>query len=630
MNAEEILKQYWGFDSFRSIQKDIILSVLDSKDTLGIMPTGGGKSICFQVPAMMKPGFCLVISPLIALIKDQVQQLKNRGIAAEGLTMGMTSREINLALENCHSGQIKFLYISPERLLSEKILERLPHYNINLLAVDEAHCISQWGYDFRPAYLQIANFRKIKPNVPILALTASANLNTENDIQEKLEFTSKNVLKSSFARSNLSFSVFDENNKMLRILKIVNQVKGSGIIYVGSRKESQKIAEELNFNKISAAFYHAGMGLNERTKVQNLWMNNKVRIIVATNAFGMGIDKPDVRTVIHYHTPWHLSSYYQEAGRAGRDGKIAFGVVLYNQNDIKNLKEVPEKEIPESQVILHIYKCLTSFCQIYLAETDQLYKDFDIVLFCQKYNLGPSLVSKALKALSQLGALEFLDSYYSPHKFIFALDYTEVYKYCISNKRWEPLIKALLRQAGGQAFHEYYNLDIPQLTRALQLDINQTVTLLIELNKLNIIYFQKEKNIPQISFFSFLETKINVKTIESLRNKYEIETQKSIHFYTQQFRCRSIEIQDYFGEKTDFKCGKCDICIANKKKEQIKMLSDEKVKKLQETLKANPTLPKDLVLLFEVKDEELILNEIKYLLEMGTIKTSEHGLLVWK
>ena len=400
MPIKDVLKQYWGYDEFRPLQEEIIQSVLDQKDSLALLPTGGGKSICFQVPAMAMEGICIVISPLIALMKDQVENLQKRGIQAIAIVSGMGKREIDIALDNCIYGPIKFLYLSPERLLSDLVKERIKYMKVNLLAVDEAHCISQWGYDFRPPYLHIAEIREIHPNVPVLALTASATEKVQEDIIVKLSFKSRNIFRKSFERINLSYSVINQENKLQKLLDVCNGVKGSGILYVRTRRDTVELAKYLNQNSIAAQYYHAGLNLEERGQKQKYWINDQVRIMVATNAFGMGIDKPNVRFVVHYEMPESLEAYYQEAGRAGRDEKKAYAVMLYQPRDKLAFEKKYEQNFPEINYIKQVYHFLFNYLQIPFEGGMQVSYDFNLADFCSKFQLN---------VLSAISAIKFLE-----------------------------------------------------------------------------------------------------------------------------------------------------------------------------------------------------------------------------
>src|SRR5450755_534882 len=449
-NSGEILKRYWNYDAFRPLQEEIINSILKGHDTLALMPTGGGKSICFQVPAMMKEGLCLVVSPLIALMKDQVANLKQKGIPALSIYSGMSYTEVIKTLKNATYGNFKFLYVSPERLETELFLEYFPLININLVAVDEAHCVSQWGYDFRPPYLRIAAIRNSLKNVPVLALTASATIEVQNDICDKLSFKNKyNRFQQSFERSNLSYSVFSPSSKQNKLIEILKNVNGSGIVYCRSRKRTREIEELLNLNGIKASHYHAGLSNDLRNTRQEEWISNKTRIMACTNAFGMGIDKPDVRTVIHYDVPDALENYYQEAGRAGRDGKKAYAVLFFNEQEIADLKKQSEIRFPDTQTIKNIYSSLVNYFQLPSGAGEGLSFDFDINDFVKKFKLDAFAVNNVLKIFEQEELINYSEQFFSPSTVVFTTERKEMELFEKTYPQYNPLIKGLLRSYEG-------------------------------------------------------------------------------------------------------------------------------------------------------------------------------------
>ncbi|MEM1137932.1 MAG: ATP-dependent DNA helicase RecQ, partial [Bacteroidota bacterium] len=453
VDLHKILYQYWKYTTFRSLQEEIIQAVLAGKDTLALLPTGGGKSICFQVPALAKEGVCIVISPLIALMKDQVYQLNTRGIEAKAIYAGMSQREIDITLDNAIYGNIKFLYVSPERLKTEIFITRAAKMNISLLAIDEAHCISQWGYDFRPPYLELMQFRELIPNVPCIALTATATEVVKNDIQDKLGFDQNaGFFQKSFARENLSYSVYYEEDKEKRMLEILSKVAGSAIVYVRSRKRTKHFADFLRARKISASFYHAGLSNEERARRQDDWINNRTRVIVATNAFGMGIDKPDVRIVIHLDLPDNLEAYYQEAGRAGRDERKAFAVLLYNHNDIKQLKENIEISHPSIDKLKKVYQAVANYLKIAVGSGYLESYDFDLDDFVNTFKLPYLETYHALKKLEEQDFIQFNESFYAPSRLTIALSHDKLYEFQVANKEADKLIKILLRVYGAEIY----------------------------------------------------------------------------------------------------------------------------------------------------------------------------------
>ena len=502
MKPQEILEKYWGHKTFRSLQEDIIASVLNKKDTLALLPTGGGKSICFQVPALCVEGLCLVVSPLIALMKDQVFNLRKKGIEAYALYAGQSRSEMDRILDNCAYGQVKFLYLSPERLKSQKIKERIKGMNVSLLAIDEAHCISQWGYDFRPAYLEISEIRAQLKSVPVIALTATATDKVVGDIQKKLLFDKDaQVFQKSFSRSNLSYVVVYEENKMSKMLEILNTVQGSAVIYVQNRKACRDIAYFLYQRGISAEYYHAGRSGDIREKVQQRWIDDEVRVIVATNAFGMGIDKPDVRLVIHLSLPESLEAYFQEAGRAGRDERKAFAVLLYNGADRLALNEKYDKSYPELKFVKKVYQALGSYFQIAVGAGEGSSFDFELPVFCKQYQMDPVSTLNALKILVKEGYVFLTEAVYEPSKLKIIIAKDQLYDYLLKNDSMDKLLKMILRNYQG-AFDHAISIREGQL--AIFLELSQEA-LLLKLNKLQmdgVIQYSPQKDKPQLIFTS--------------------------------------------------------------------------------------------------------------------------------
>jgi len=458
LNIKDILEKYWGYKEFRPLQEEIINSALSGNDTLALLPTGGGKSICFQVPAMAKDGICLVVSPLIALMNDQVENLKKRNISAIAIVSGMTKREVDIALDNCIYGKTKFLYVSPERLVSDIFRERLHKMQVNLIAVDESHCISHWGYDFRPPYLKIAEIRNILPDTPIIALTATATKKVKQDIQEKLLFAKPRVVQGSFQRENLSYSVLYEEDKMKKLLDIITKVGGSGVVYVRSRKQTRKTAEFLVENGVNAGYYHAGLESKTRTEKQDHWTNNKIQVIVSTNAFGMGIDKPDVRFVVHLDIPDSLEAYYQEAGRAGRDGKKAYAVLLYHPSDEMEFEKRLKVNFPTFEKIIYIYNSISNYCQIAIGAGENDSFDFDIKDFCDKHETDMLTTFNCIKILERQGYIGLADEHYRHSRAIILVDNTALYEFQVANKKMDEMIKLMLRSYDG-FFNDYVNIN---------------------------------------------------------------------------------------------------------------------------------------------------------------------------
>lgn len=568
MDIQLILKKYWGYDSFRPLQEDIIQSVLNGHDTLALLPTGGGKSICFQVPAMAKEGICLVVSPLIALMKDQVENLVKKGIKAVAITSGLSYKELDNTLDNCVYGNIKFLYLSPERLLSELVRERIGRMNVNLLAVDEAHCISQWGYDFRPPYLQIAELRKILPKVPILALTATATPKVREDIQEKLSFRTKNVFQKSFERKNLAYLVLEEEDKLARLVKIASRIKGSGIVYVRNRRQTQEIANYLTSRGILADYYHAGLDSSSRSAKQDAWIHNKIRIMVATNAFGMGIDKPDVRFVVHIDLPDSLEAYYQEAGRGGRDEKKSYAVLLFSPHDKLELEQKYLAGFPTVKQIKHVYQALGNDYNLAYGSGELLSFDFDLALFCKKNKFSSIMVMQALKFIEREGLISVSEEVFLPARAKFIVNTSDVYKFQVSNPKFDVFIKLLLRSYGGM-FEQYVYINERELAKRLGTEESDVVKLLSQLQVYGLLDYIPLKNKPQLQFLvaRLPESNIQIDVSYVEERKRDLITKiKAIGDYaSSNHECRSVLLLRYFGEMNGRNCGVCDVCISKKK-----------------------------------------------------------------
>jgi len=575
MQPQEILKQYWGYDAFRPLQSDIIQSVLDGQDTLALMPTGGGKSLCFQVPAMMSDGICIVISPLIALMQDQVQNLKKRNISAISIFSGMHKNQIDIALDNCIYGNIKFLYVSPERLQTKIFIERAKLMKVNLLVIDEAHCISQWGYDFRPSYANIAEFRKLLPHVPLIALTASATQEVKTDIVEKLEMVHPQLFQQSFARANLSYSAFKEDDKERRLLKILQNVQGSAVVYVRNRRRTQEISEMLNKYNISSTFYHAGLSTDERTKRQENWIKNRVRVIVATNAFGMGIDKPDVRSVIHLDLPDTLEAYYQEAGRAGRDGEKAYAVALFNQSDIDGVQKNVLQAYPPIELLRKVYQCLGNLFQVAVGSGEFASYDFDLIEFQRRFDLPPTDTYFALKILETQGFIQLSEEFKNNSKLMFKVDNRQLYDFQLRNPKYDSFIKLLLRMYGGELFGTFLNISEANIAKAFSIPSKEIEAWLLTLEKYDILFYDKQKDKPQLTFltprFDLRELPLQELEIKN-RKEGEIQKAKSVKHYAEQpNRCRTQLLLEYFNEITDAECGICDNCLKKRKQNKIEI-----------------------------------------------------------
>ncbi len=577
-----ILKQFWGYNSFRGQQEKIIQSVLDGKDTLALLPTGGGKSICFQVPALMKDGLCLVISPLIALMKDQVENLQKRGIPALSLHSGLTFYEVKKTLQAASSGDYKFLYLSPERLETNLFKEYLHSLNINLIAVDEAHCVSQWGYDFRPPYLRIAKLREELPNIPMLALTASATPIVQTDIVEKLKFIQPAIFQQSFERNNLSYSVFKVDSKINKAIEIVNNVKGSGIVYCRNRKQTKNVAHLLSLQNISADFYHAGLTQEERSNKQNAWINNQTKIMVCTNAFGMGIDKPDVRTVIHYDVPDCLENYYQEAGRAGRDGKKSYAVLLYQTQDVIELEGLPDLRFPSVAEIKKVYQSIADYLQIPVGLGEGNYYDFDLIDFSNKFKLDLFLIINVLKVLEQEGHLTFSENIFLPSQVKFTADKNALNDVEKMYPQVDAVMKCLLRTYEG-IYDNRVSVNEKQMAKLSRLPYEKIYADLEQLNNMHFIEYWPQKETPQIHFLynraSAQSLHINHDAYFERKKLYAARVETMLKYVQANIECRSKLIAIYFGDAAATDCGICDNCL-HKKAVALKEAEFKKIEQL--------------------------------------------------
>lgn len=623
MSEIEILKRYWGFDSFRPLQADIISSVLNGHDTLALLPTGGGKSLCFQVPALMKEGICIVVSPLIALMKDQVENLKAKGIEAVAIYAGMGKREIDILLDNCIYGKIKFLYLSPERLLSEIVRIRISYMNVSLIAVDEAHCISQWGYDFRPPYQQISEIREIHPKVPVLALTATATSFVRGDIVEKLKFKAPKIFVQSFERKNLSYVVLDKEDKYKKLIDIVRNVKGSGLVYVRNRRETAEVASFLKRNHVAADFYHAGVEKEERFKKQEDWKLNKIRVMVATNAFGMGIDKADVRFVVHLDLPESLEAYYQEAGRAGRDEQKAYAVLLANKSDQMALKAKYADNFPDVEEIKKVYHYLGNYFQLAFGAGMGLNFGFDLADFCKRFNIGVIRTMAALKFLEHDGYLTLSENIFLPSRVLFTAGHEDVYRFQIENAGYDPLIKTILRSYGG-AFDQYVKISEADISKRVGLSYKNVVKMISNLQEQELLSYLPQTDQPQLQYLrpraDFIHMDIDVKYIE-LRKKIQMEQIKAVLAYTGNQECRNVQLLRYFDEPNADKCGVCDVCLAEKKTEDLDQLSDKIDFELVTLLQSQSQGLDELVTGIKSGTENDRLDRIRELLDAGKIKT---------
>ena len=569
MQALDILKKYWGYNTFRLKQEEVINSVLKSKDTLALLPTAGGKSICFQVPALMKDGICLVISPLISLMEDQIKYLKSKGIKSVSISSSMNNKDIQTALTNCLYGGIKFLYLSPEKLRDQSVKEKINQMNLNLIAVDEAHCISDWGHNFRPSYRLISEIRDSKENIPILALTATANKLVVDDIQNNLNFKEKNLIKSTFLRKNLSYVAVDCNSKKNTLLALLNKFKSSVIIYVNSRKESNEIALFLKDNNISSSSYHAGIDFKKRIKIQEEWTNNLTRVIVATNAFGLGINKEDIRLIIHIQIPMNMESYYQEAGRAGRDGKTAYSFILYDRLDFK--KNINNLNIwyPSIESIRDIYQKICDYLQVAIHELPDEDFQFNISSFCTRSNLDIKQTFIIIKFLEKEELIKLYDSKNIKSKVKIIISNSELYKFQIANSYFDNFIKILLRNYSN-IYTNFVNIEEKKMEKQLNIKTQSVKDILLKLEQNGVIKYKQNEVGMQLRFLQNRKDseKLNISK-EKILNKKKLAKEKLdiiIKYINNNKKCRSQNILKYFGEEIHERCNICDNCIAEKKK----------------------------------------------------------------
>lgn len=629
---KSILKHYWGYDNFRGIQEDIISSIGSGRDTLGLMPTGGGKSITFQVPALANPGLCLVITPLIALMKDQVQNLRKHGIKAQAVYSGMTREEIVIALENCIFGDYKFLYISPERLGTEIFQNKLRSMKVSMITVDESHCISQWGYDFRPAYLKIADVRKLLPDVPVLALTATATPEVVKDIQVRLAFREENVFRMSFERKNLAYIVRRTEDKSGELLHILNQVQGSAIVYTRNRKRTKEISLFLNQHDISATFYHAGLDNKTKDLRQKGWQAGTYRVMVATNAFGMGIDKPDVRLVIHIDFPDSPEAYFQEAGRAGRDGQKAYAVLLYAQSDKTILKKRISDTFPEKDYIRQVYEHINYYYQMAMGDGRGCTFAFNIDEFCQRFKHFPVRVDSALKILTRAGYLEYTDEQDNASRLIFTLRRDELYRMEEHNQDTEKLLRIILRSYTG-LFSDYAYINEETLAQRSGLSRQQVYDTLILLTKRHILHYIPGKKTPYIIYTRERQDTnrivLNKEVYEDRKGSYEKRIQAMLEYAESNDQCRSRMLLHYFGENNEHNCGQCDVCLEKHTSELKKGEYEDIASDIKNLLNRHPHTPQEVIHALSVPEEK-ILNVLTYLLSEERIKQENGKLYLMK
>ena len=617
-DIHSLLMQYWGYDTFRPQQEEIIQSVMDGKDTVALLPTGGGKSICYQVPALLNEGICIVISPLISLMNDQVRFLKSKGIKSVAITSNMHFTEIDTALTNCIYGGIKFLYLSPEKLQNELVQTRIKEMNVNLITVDEAHCISEWGHNFRPAFRYIDEIREIIPNIPVLALTATATSCVIHDIQESLNFKEKNLIQSSFSRGNLSYVVDNVEGKKSRLIKLLNKIKSSVIIYVGSRKAAKEITHFLVENKFSANFYHGGLSAKIRDDRQESWTKNQTRIMVATNAFGMGIDKADVKLVVHLELPSTIEAYFQEAGRAGRNGETAYAFLLANSNDIRKQEELLSLRYPSIKDIKMCYQDIANYLQIAEGVLPIEPIPFNILKFSERYKSTYLKTFNILKYLEKEELFKISDTLHTPSKLIMNVNNSELYKFQISNKYYDRFIKLLLRSYGN-LFNNYVFINELQLAERYNSDVTEVKRLLIKLQQLEIVKYQEQNSNPQLTF---IKARKDVEALQlnevkwEKRKEYEKNKLNRISDYISTNKtCRSKMLLHYFGEENSEKCGVCDVCVLEKRK-NIKDKEFLRISnKIKEYLQEKEHSLEEICTLLPNTNEQEIINILNFLFD---------------
>ena len=626
-----ILKQYWGYDNFRALQGDIIKSVASGRDTLGLMPTGGGKSLTFQVPALAMEGVCIVVTPLIALMKDQVENLKRREISAAAIFTGMTSNEILRVLENAVHEAYKFLYVSPERLATPAFIEKLKLMRVCLLAVDESHCISQWGYDFRPSYLKIAEVRQYLPAVPVLALTATATPEVVDDIQEKLQFKEKNVFRKSFHRSNLAYVVRTTENKEEYLLKILKNVPGTSVVYVRNRKRTKEIADFLLQNGVSAEHFHAGLTNQVKDARQLRWKNDETRVIVSTNAFGMGIDKAEVRSVVHLDLPDSIEAYFQEAGRAGRDEKKAFAVILYNNGDAVKMRKRVSDSFPGKEMVVKVYEALANYLQVGVGSGLDAVFAFDIADFCSRFKLPILITYNSLKILQQAGYVDLTDEQDNSSRVLFVVGKDDLYKVKNSAEQ-EKLIHILLRSYTG-LFTDPAYIDEDVLAKRLGWTREQVYEALIALSKDRIVQYIPRKKTPFLTFTREREDSgrlvLSKEAYDDRRERYVSRVKSILDYAQEEINCRSQVLLSYFGEKNTQPCGQCDICLKNKEN----AVSDDEfsaiTRRIREMLEAEPSIITSLVRKSGIKEQKIV-KVIRFLLDDGQLEEDNFGRLILK
>jgi len=628
MPIRDILQKYWGYSTFRPLQEDIINSVMEGRDTLALLPTGGGKSICFQVPAMAIEGVCLVITPLIALMKDQVEGLKRKGIKAVAIYSGMNSFEIEIAYSNCINGGTKFLYLSPERLESDKFLSNLPFMRICLIAVDEAHCISQWGYDFRPSYISIAAIRQQLQGTPVLALTATAIPKVVDDIQQKLLFSRPNVFRTSFERKNLAYLVYHEEDKLNHLLRICKRVAGSAIIYVRNRRKTKEIADFLLKNQIAADYYHAGLETKSRNIKQEAWKSGKCRIIVATNAFGMGIDKPDVRFVVHMDLPDSIEAYFQEAGRVGRDGNKAYAVMLTEKADEIDARHNIEISFPEIPFIRSVYQALGNYLNLATDSGKDQSFDFDINSFSNTYKMKPISVFHALKLLEREGYIMLNEAMDNPPRLLILAGQDDLYRYQVENPDGDVVLKAILRSYGG-VFNDFVTISETEIARRSGKEHDYVISLLARMSREGLISYIPQKTMPQIIFSRerFPSEDLYFTSNNYYNRKADAETRLEavINYVNGKNICRNQALLTYFGDKNPARCGICDVCILRNKAELNEFEFRDIVNSIKKAANLRPVSLQQIVQQCIGFREDKVIAVLRFLTDSNQVNIDEKG-----
>lgn len=623
--AVDVLKKYWNYDAFRPLQQEIIETILAGKDALALLPTGGGKSICFQVPAIVMDGVCIVVSPLIALMKDQVDQLKRRNIKAEAVYSGMHFKDIERIMDNIILGDTKLLYISPERLMSPKAMDKIMQMKLSFIAVDEAHCVSQWGHDFRPTYLNVRNLREAFPNIPMLAVTATATRDVVKDIIHQLELRDPEIFKSGFSRPNLSYSVIREEGKFQRLTQLLEKVPGTALVYVRNRKLTRETAVFLQQKGISADNYHAGLDAEERFRKQDDWIKNKIRVMVCTNAFGMGIDKPDVRLVVHLDVPDTLEAYFQEAGRAGRDGRKSFAIILYNENDIKALEKNFELSYPEIEKIRSIYHALGSYLQLATGAGEGVSFDFDISVFSRNFGFEPATTAAALRVMERSGVMVLSESIFNPPKLVINAERSELYQFQMQNPMYEKLLTCILRLHQG-IFRQPVILDENRLCFMMNINAAKLHEMLSYLNMIGLINYYPRKDVPQITF---LEPRVEAKYLNIDLAKYQFlkkragEKLKSVVKYLEQPVCRDVQLLEYFDEISGKTCGICDICVFEKRRAEAEKAEMQLLGQIREILQKQSMTLAELMSNFPVRNKSKIVELVQYLVNEHQVQISD-------